>query len=82
MQNEDTDSEIEIDDDEKQWAYTLVKENLLDSDMNKKLVVADISGKLKEQNKKLGKLFKIKKRQYGELSDLLQNDENVVDASK
>ena len=44
------DSEIEIDHDEKQWAYALTKENLLDSDINEKLVVADLSGKLKEQN--------------------------------
>ena len=55
---------------------------MLDIDINEKLFVADLSGKLKEQNKKLGKLFKIQKRQYSELSNLLQNDDNVVDASK
>ena len=81
-QNKDTDSEIEIDEKEKKWAYALTKENLLDSDINEKLVVADLSWKLKDQSKKLGKQFKIQKRQYGELSNLLQNDVNVVDASK
>ena len=44
---------------------------MLDSNINEKLVLADLCCKLKEQ-----------KRQYGKLSDLLQNDENVVDASK
>ena len=57
-QNEDTVSEVEIDEDKKEWAHAFTKENLLDTDINDKLVLADLCGKLKEQNKKLGKLFK------------------------
>ena len=55
-------TEFDIDKEEKQWAFALAKENLLDSDMNEKLLLVDILSKLKEENKKFGKLFKNKKK--------------------
>ena len=82
MPDEDTDTEVNIDEEEKQWAYALARENLLDSDMNEKLVLVDILSKLKEENKKLGKLFKNQKEQYRDLSELVQKEENIIKMSK
>ena len=50
--NEDMGAEVNSDEEEKQRAYALAKENLLDSDMNEKLFLIDILSKLKEENKK------------------------------
>ena len=71
----DTDTEVNIDEEDRQRAFALAKENMLDSNVNEQLVILDIISKLKEQNKTLGKLFKNQKRQYRELSKLFQKTE-------